>query len=351
MFSWSFWNEHSSQQLVRYEAMFKLLGDIQGIEDITTIAQRVARQWKYFANAANWRLVIPKDDSFLVIDAFRGEVFLTCERTLPAWDRYHLNLQRPRLVTLADLADDPEPPTHMADKSIIEIMCLPFIRLNQCVGLLSAAARHSPFNELDTKFIRLFGATFTDRISDLILRKKATDILINKATRDPLTGLLNRGAILDHLENQLALSRREGKPLSAVLIDIDFFKMVNDTYGHLPGDEVLCQVAKRLRSTTRTSDSIGRYGGEEFLIVLYPSNREGAVISAERYRHVIAKSPFVITGDDSIQLTVTISLGTASSGQPQALGTQTLLKLADTALYRSKAKGRNCVSTDTESCT
>ncbi len=233
-------------------------------------------------------------------------------------------------------------------RSIVEIMCLPFARQNQCVGLLSVGARHHPFNELDTKFIRLFGATLTDRISDLLLRRKATDILINKATRDPLTGLFNRGAVIDHLEHQLALSRRDGKPLSVILIDIDFFKVINDTYGHLPGDEILREVASRLRAASRTSDSLGRYGGEEFLLVLYPCNQEEAVISAERFRKVIAEIPFVITGNEPVQITVTISLGAASSENIPSSGIQALLKHADTALYRSKANGRNRVSVANE---
>jgi diguanylate cyclase (GGDEF)-like protein len=343
MFSGSFWNEQGAQQLVRYEAMFKLLGDIQGIEDIAEIARRVAKQWKYFSNAANWRLTVPKDNAFIIIDGFRGEVVLGCESTLPSWDHYHLRLQRPRLIRLADANDGPEPPPHLADNSIVEIMCLPFIRAERCIGLLSTAARHHPFSELDNKFIRLFGATFADRVSDLLLRQQATQILIHKATRDPLTGLLNRGAIIDRLESQLALSRRDGQPLSIVLLDIDFFKVINDSYGHLPGDEVLREIANRLRKETRSSDSLGRYGGEEFLLVLYPCNDQDAVISAERFRHSIAATPVVITADDPLHVTVTISLGTATSGLPKALGIQDLIKLADNALYLAKSTGRNRV--------
>ncbi|MCB2216381.1 MAG: GGDEF domain-containing protein [Desulfobulbaceae bacterium] len=149
-------------------------------------------------------------------------------------------------------------------------MCLPFIRAERCIGLLSAAVRRQTFNELDNKFIHLFGATFADRISDLLLRQQATEILIHKAIRDPLTGLLNRGAIINRLESQLALSRRDGQPLSIILLDIDFFKVDNDSYGHLPGDEVLREIAHRLSAETCCSDSLGRFGGERFLLVLYP---------------------------------------------------------------------------------
>jgi hypothetical protein len=121
------------------------------------------------------------------------------------------------------------------------------------VALLSAAARHAPFSDLDKKFIRLFGSHLADRVSSIVLRRQAMALLIGKATHDALTGLLNRGAILERLTAQWALSARTGQPLSVLLADIDHFKRINDHHGHQAGDEVLCEVSRRLQARCATA--------------------------------------------------------------------------------------------------
>jgi diguanylate cyclase (GGDEF)-like protein len=339
------WNDLATQQLVRYEAMFKLLDDIHVIEDIAVISQLIATRWKYFANVTSWRMVIAKDGGFQVIDGFRGEAHLADVQALSPWDKHHWELQRPRLVCGADpLLTGPAPPEHLAGKSITEIQALQFMRMGCCIGLLSVAARNEPFSELDNKFIRLFGDHFADRISGILLRRQALEILTTQATYDALTGLLNRSTIIDRLRSQLAVCKRTGQPLSVILADIDFFKVVNDSHGHLAGDEVLHEVSRRLQMHTREGDSLGRYGGEEFLVVLYPCGEEDVTKAAERFRRAIAETSFGIGSDPPIDLKVTISLGMSTTTGRGDDGMQALLKQVDKALYHSKANGRNRVT-------
>lgn len=335
------WRDRTAQQLVRYEALFKLLDDIQLTDDIESIARGVARQWKYFANVACWRLVLPDEESFLVVDGFRGEARVESVAALSDWDARHWLAQVPRRIRPEAIEEGPPPPQHLIGKFVAEIQVLPFMRMAKCVGLLAAAARHEPFNELDIRFIRLFGGYLADRLSSILLRRQALAALLHKANRDTLTGLLNRGAIIERLEQHLALARTRCEPLGVILADIDFFKVINDNHGHLAGDEVLRQVSRRLQAHTFTGDHLGRYGGEEFLFVLHPCNAGEVVNAAERFRRLVADEPIAIGGDPPRNLRVTLSLGTATTdgdGEPRL---EELLKRADDALYHAKAGGRN----------
>ena len=340
----STWKELIVQQLVRYEALFKLLDDIQGLDDIPSISSFIATQWKYFANVSSWRLVIFQENGFLVIDGFRGEAHIAEESTLPLWDSYHYSLQRPRSIRPETPLEGPPPPEHLTGKRIKEVRVFPFMRAERWIALLSVAARNEAFNELDLKFIRMFGNHFAERISDILLRRQAEKTLIEKATRDALTGLYNRGAIIEQLERQLSLVKRTGHSLSVILADIDFFKRVNDRYGHLAGDEVLREVSLRLQLQMRDSDNLGRYGGEEFLFVLFPCGVEEVVKAAERFRRTVFETPVFLRGPDSGEIDISISLGVSSINGHADVSIDTLLRQADKALYRSKAGGRNCVT-------
>jgi two-component system cell cycle response regulator len=167
----------------------------------------------------------------------------------------------------------------------------------------------------------------------------AQDELRHDATHDRLTGLWNRGMVLDHLATAVQQARRERLPLAVVMADIDFFKNVNDRYGHAAGDLLLGSVATRMRSVLRQYDRIGRYGGEEFLVVLPNCDVQVARQIAERIRAAVAASPVVAGG---ISLAVSVSLGVAWAAQPPE-NPSGLIDAADQALYRAKAAGRNRV--------
>jgi len=162
-----------------------------------------------------------------------------------------------------------------------------------------------------------------------------------KATHDALTSLRNRGTVMADFERELARARREQGVVSIIICDIDHFKRVNDTYGHPVGDEVLTQVSSRLLSSVRSYDSVGRYGGEEFLMILSGCNSSLAQRRAEDIRTATADHPFE-TSAGPLSLSVSMGILT-SSDWDMGLSTAHLLKEADRALYRAKASGRNCV--------
>ncbi|MBS0424127.1 MAG: diguanylate cyclase [Proteobacteria bacterium] len=171
----------------------------------------------------------------------------------------------------------------------------------------------------------------------LIAQKKSLE---QRVTHDALTGLLNRPAIFDILHKQILRAKRGGFDVAVIMIDIDHFKTINDTYGHLTGDAVLCEIANRLTQSARSHEYIGRYGGEEFLAIISPYSQEGAIKAAERFRTAIA-SDAINASQTSIP--VTISLGVAIATSETGLDENLLLQRADEALYQAKHKGRNRV--------
>lgn len=166
----------------------------------------------------------------------------------------------------------------------------------------------------------------------------AREQLRMEAAHDCLTGLWNRVAILEILQRELARSRREAAPVAVIMVDLDYFKQINDTHGHLAGDAVLREVSRRMGSSMRPYDAIGRYGGEEFLIVAPGCDATAAVKLAERFRACISQKPIDIF-DGAFPATVSLGV-TASSDAKEA---DDLVRAADEALYRAKNAGRNRV--------
>ena len=194
-----------------------------------------------------------------------------------------------------------------------------------------------PFDADELK-VRLRAATrILDLQSELIA---AQETLRHQATHDSLTGLWNRMAIMDRLQQELARACRENGSVGAIMVDVDHFKRINDTFGHKSGDAALCEVARRLKQAVRLYDAIGRYGGEEFLIVLPGCDVTATAHQAERMRTSILAEG-VNLGPRTLGLT--ISLGVASSGPGQEIDGESLVHAADTALYRAKHAGRNRV--------
>ena len=194
-----------------------------------------------------------------------------------------------------------------------------------------------PF-DLDELTVRLRAG---ERIVNLQIEAAvALDSLRKQATHDSLTGVLNRSAILKELAREFDRGPRTGQPTAVVMADLDKFKAVNDTYGHPAGDRVLAEAAKRMASVVRSYEAIGRYGGEEFLIVLSGCNAEDAGKMAGRIRLAMAAEDFVVPG---ARLPVTASFGVACTGQLAAGAQDLLTAAADAALYRAKNDGRNRV--------
>jgi diguanylate cyclase (GGDEF)-like protein len=157
------------------------------------------------------------------------------------------------------------------------------------------------------------------------------------AERDDLTGLWNHRIIIERLRQEVDRSQRDCTALTVVLVDLDHFKDINETYGHPVGDMVLKEISEVLLRSVRNYDWVGRYGGEVFMLILPGSSFVGARLRAERFRMAVAAARFV-QGEKTIQLTA--SFGVASGYPTDA---DVMIQAADTALYRAKNGGRNCV--------
>jgi two-component system cell cycle response regulator len=194
-----------------------------------------------------------------------------------------------------------------------------------------------PFHlgELDARLRA--GKRIVDLQNELI---SARETLRIQTRQDPLTQILNHGAIVDTLRREIDRTHREHQPLSLILADLDGFKNVNDSYGHVAGDYVLVEVARRMRLCLRSYDAIGRYGGEEFLMVLPNTEAAQAVRLAERVRVAVSQEPFRV---HDVDLTVTVSQGVTTWTDPCPIASERLIQSADGVLYLVKNSGRNGV--------
>ena len=173
---------------------------------------------------------------------------------------------------------------------------------------------------------------------------RANDLLSSIALSDPLTELNNRRAFEWELPRQIQLARARERPISLLMLDIDFFKRINDKYGHIVGDQALKMVASRLRHNLRFYDTPFRYGGEEFSIILSNTALQGAIQIGQRICHLIADQPFVI--DASLQLEITLSIDSASLNNSDDDRGLSLLHRADQNLLTAKKNGRNQLVSD-----
>jgi two-component system cell cycle response regulator len=194
-----------------------------------------------------------------------------------------------------------------------------------------------PFDVHELK-VRIRAGTRIVRLQeDLISALRASEF---QASHDALTGLWNRRAILEKIQQELDRSGRDGTNLGLVICDVDHFKQVNDNYGHLAGDAVLRELAKRIDSSLRSYDSVGRYGGEEFIILIPGSDGTEAAELAERLRESIADFPVKA---DEAELHCTFSFGATALEGRDNLDLNSLIKEADEALLLAKNLGRNRV--------
>ena len=175
--------------------------------------------------------------------------------------------------------------------------------------------------------------------------KSLLDRLYKMATYDTLTGIYNRGTIIERAKSELSLMKRRiinGEPpkcLGIIMLDIDHFKKINDTHGHQAGDKVLCEFTDRIKQSLREYDVYGRWGGEEFVILLPETDQEKAAAAAERLRKLIKEKPFSTNGTS---LNISASFGVTCCYDPYE-SFDTLLAKADEAMYEAKESGRNCV--------
>lgn len=195
-----------------------------------------------------------------------------------------------------------------------------------------------PFDQHELKVRIRAGTRLVDLQAQLLTAREA---LREQATRDSLTRLWNRLAILDTLNRELSRAARERRPVGLVMVDLDHFKNVNDTHGHQVGDAVLQEAARRMQKAMREYDAIGRYGGEEFLILLPGCEESDSFNQAERLRRIISQPPMPLP--DGGSLSISASFGVTTAVPADAWTAESLIRTADQALYLAKKRGRNRV--------
>ena len=194
-----------------------------------------------------------------------------------------------------------------------------------------------PFDQSELQVRLRAGTRLVDLQAQLLSAREA---LREQATRDSLTRLWNRSSILDALTRELARAWRESSPLGVVIVDLDHFKYINDNHGHPAGDAVLREAARRMQAGVRQYDSVGRYGGEEFLILLPNCGVAESHSQAERLRKQLAQADIRI---DDTSLRITASFGVTAAIPGEAWTPEGLIRKADEALYVAKKSGRNRV--------
>lgn len=195
-----------------------------------------------------------------------------------------------------------------------------------------------PFDQHELKVRLRAGTRIIDLEQQLVT---AREELRDQATKDFLTRIWNRSSILDILQRELIRASRELRPVGVVLADLDHFKMINDTFGHFAGDAVLREFTRRMQSSMRQYDAMGRYGGEEFLIVLPGCDEEATAAQSERMRTALSSEPMSINEDRRL---ITCSFGVTCWRPGMELDPDALIRIADDALYSAKREGRNRVA-------
>jgi diguanylate cyclase (GGDEF)-like protein len=237
---------------------------------------------------------------------------------------------------LAGMKRWPLPPGTLEEAGLLPDLVAPVVWGGRTFGALVLSGSAVPLGGK-----RPYASMVADLMASAFQNSIAVETADLEASTDPLTGLYNRKYLSHRFEAEVRRARNYMAPLSVLLLDIDHFKKVNDTYGHPAGDVILKKLAEMIRKATRASDFVVRYGGEEFVVVMTASNQDQAFHYIDRLREVVAAAEFPVPGH-SAPLKVTISAG-VSSFPDDGQSTTDLLKAADQALYAAKAGGRNRV--------
>ncbi|NLK62245.1 MAG: sensor domain-containing diguanylate cyclase [Fusobacteria bacterium] len=229
------------------------------------------------------------------------------------------------------------------DKMVASFASVPMIVGDKLVGVLNLSHKEPyKFREEDKQILKVFANQVASTISKILSDKKLEELLAkvtNESITDPLTQAYNRRYMMRRLTEEMERAKREKKIMGLLALDIDFFKKLNDSYGHQAGDYVLQQVTDIIKKSVRVIDIVCRYGGEEFFVILPSTTKEGCIITAERIRKSI-ESNKMLFGDSVVGVTVSIGISLFPVGGDTI---EQMIKSADMALYQAKERGRNRV--------
>jgi diguanylate cyclase (GGDEF)-like protein len=221
-------------------------------------------------------------------------------------------------------------------------LTLPLAVEGEILGCLSLSSdQPNAFDAQDLQFLSVIGYQMAATLKHF----QRFSSVKNMAIYDTLTGLYNRRYFEERLEVEAQKSFYSGAPISLVMVDIDFFKKVNDTFGHTEGDQVLCKISSLLKASVRKKDTVARYGGEEFILILPEAGLEQSFVIAERIRQLVENTPFEV---GRAQVNLTLSMGISNFPSHRVKSKEELIKMADQALYDAKRGGRNKVCIFTE---
>jgi two-component system cell cycle response regulator len=304
-------------------------------------------------------LARPGDRVGIVATAYENPALRNLEIELDRYPEIRAALDSGRAVIVEDLMTNPLYSSVRESwalegvrVAIRSVIALPFSldRTQAGVFFLRRTGEEPPLTQEDVEFADtvIKAAVATIQRAQVIEMTKADNARLEAlAHTDPLTQVLNRRALTLRLTSELDRARRYSSVVTLLMIDLDHFKRINDTYGHLTGDDALREVALLLQHAVRSVDVVARYGGEEFVIVLPETAEGGAVAFAERIRERIEQQPFAVIGAEGSSggLRLTASIGVATFPSVRVDTAEDLFAQADAALYRAKADGRNCVRT------
>ena len=216
-------------------------------------------------------------------------------------------------------------------------LTLPLAVEGEILGCLSLNSDEpNAFDAQDLQFLSVIGYQMAASLKHF----QRFSSVKNMATYDTLTGLYNRRYFEERLGVEAEKSFYSGVPLSLVMVDIDHFKKVNDTFGHTEGDQILCKISSLLKNSVRRKDTVARYGGEEFMLILPEAGLEQSFVIAERIRQLVEKTLFEV---GRAQVNLTLSMGISNFPSHRVKSKEELIKMADQALYDAKRGGRNRV--------
>jgi two-component system, cell cycle response regulator len=343
--------EEARSRAAMVDILHEVTDSLKPDEIYHILARRVAR----VLNISKCSMVLAKagDQVGVVVAAYENPMLRNLQIELTRYPEIQKALATGRPVLVADVSTDVLYENERArwEREGIKVptrsaVALPFSMKNQQIGVffLRTTGEDLPLTRADAQFAETVIETAVSAIEkayDFETAVSDKQRLEKLAATDALTGTLNRRALAEALELELDRARRYKLAVSILLADIDRFKQINDTRGHLAGDSVLRQVGEILHREARSVDIVARYGGEEFVVVMPETAPQGATIFAERLRERIEHTDFADTGDAPLNLTV--SIGLASFPDDRVQGAEGFVALADQALYRAKNDGRNLV--------